>query len=205
MSSSNLVRWAGMAALVSGVLSAIGDLLSLGVDLESAGSATTVSYAVVFLLYLLGGGLLLLGLVGFYASQSGAAGVLGLIGFLVAFLGTTLFSGALWFELFITPSLATQAPDLAEAELGLAGFILSFLLVIIGWLLFGVATLRARVYPRPAAVLLVVGAVVSFAPIPLSGIVLSVAVAWLGFALFTGRGMSSEQPARVSQTKLTGA
>ncbi len=198
MPSSNLIRWAGMAALASGVLSAIGDLLSLGVDLESAGSATTVSYAVVFLLYLLGGVLLLLGLVGLYAGQSEAAGILGLIGFLVAFLGTTLFSGALWFELFITPSLAIQAPDLAEAELGLTGFILSFLLVIAGWLLFGVATLRARVYPRPAAVLLVVGAVVSFAPVPLSGIVLSVAVAWLGFALFTGRGMSSEQPSRVS-------
>ena len=150
------------------------------------------------MLYLLGTMLLLLGLVGLYASQSKAAGALGLVGFLVAYLGTALVSGALWFELFITPSLAAEAPELAEAELGLVGFILSFLLVIIGWVLFGVATLRARIYPRWAAVLLIVGAVVSFVPIPLSGIVLSVAVAWLGFVLFTGRGMSSEQPSRVS-------
>ncbi len=198
MPSSSLIRLAGLAAVLSGVSSVIGDLLSLVVDLESAESAATVPYVFVFLLYLLGTVLLLLGLVGLYVRQSEAAGVLGFVGFLVAFLGTVLVSGALWFELFITPSLAAEAPGLAEAELGLAGFILSFLLVIIGWILFGVATLRARVYPRPAAVLLIAGAVVSFAPIPLSGIILSVAVAWLGFVLFTGRGMSSEQPSRVS-------
>lgn len=192
------MRLAGLAAVLSGASSVIGDLLSLIVDLESAESAATAPYVIVFLLYLLGAVLLLLGLVGLYTSQSEAAGVLGLLGFLVAFLGTALVSGALWFELFITPSLATEAPELAEAELGLAGFILSFLSVIVGWILFGVATLRARVYPRPAAVLLIVGAMVSFVPIPLSGVFLSVAVAWFGLMLFTGRGMAGEQPSRVS-------
>ena len=198
MQSSNLIRWAGLAAVLSGVSSVIGDLLSLVVDLESAESAATTPYMLVFLLYLLGTVLLLLGLVGLYSSQSEPAGFLGLLGFLVAFLGTALVSGALWFELFITPSLAVEAPELAEAELGLAGFAISFLLVVVGWVLFGVATLRARVYPRLAAALLIVGAVASLVPIPLSGVVLSVAVAWLGLMLFTGRGMLSEQPSRVS-------
>ena len=114
----------------------------------------------------------MLGLVGLYSSQSEPAGFLGLLGFLVAFLGTALVSGALWFELFITPSLAVEAPDLAEAELGLAGFAIPFLLVVVGWVLFGAATLRARVYPRLAAALLIVGAVASLVPIPLSGVVL---------------------------------
>lgn len=120
------------------------------------------------------------------------------MGFLVAFAGTALLSGALWFELFITPALAVESPELADAELGLAGFILSFLLVIVGWLLFGAATLRAHVYPRWAAVLLIVGAIVSFAPVPLAGTVLSVAVAWLGFLLFTGKVISTEESARVN-------
>lgn len=124
------------------------------------------------MLYLLGTVLLLLGLVGLYSSQSEPAGFLGLLGFLVAFLGTALVSGALWFELFITPSLAVEAPDLAEAELGLVGFAIPFLLVVVGWVLFGAATLRARVYPRLAAALLIVGAVASLVPIPLSGVVL---------------------------------
>lgn len=198
MSSSGLIRWGGLAALVSGVASVIGDLLRLFVDVESAESATTAPYAFVFLMYLVGAALLLIGLVGIYASQSEEAGVLGLVGFLVAFLGTVLLAGTLWFELFITPALAVEAPRLAEAELGLAGFILSFLLVVLGWLLFGAATLRARVYPRWPAVLLIVGVVVSFFPIPLSGVVFSVAVAWMGFVLFTRTGATAQQPSRVS-------
>ena len=198
MSSSNLIRLAGLAALISGVLAAIGDLLRLVVDVENPGSATTASYAIVFLLYLISTALLLLGLVGFYTSQSQAAGILGLVGFLVAFLGTVLLAGALWFELFITPALATEAPGLLEAELGLPGFILMLLFGAVGWVLFGVATLRARVYPRWAGVLLIVGGVIAFFPLPLVGIIFSVTVAYLGFLLFTGQVGSDEQPSRVS-------
>lgn len=196
MSSSSLIRLAGLAALSSGVLSAIGDLLGLVVDLENPLSATTPSYSIVFFLYLLSTALLLLGLVGLYTSQSQAAGILGLVGFLVAFLGTVLLVGALWFELFITPALAAEAPELVEAELGLPGFILMLLFGAVGWVLFGVATLRAGVYPRWAAVLLIVGGLLAFFPLPLAGIIFSIAVAWLGFILFTGRGeaRTSEQP-----------
>ena len=194
MLSVRLIRLAGLMALVSAVLSVIGDLLSLVVDLESPVAATSASYTLVFSLYSLGTTLLLLGLIGLYTSQLEAAGILGVVGFLTAFVGTALVLGAIWFELFISPSLAAEAPQLAATELGLAGFILSFISAGIGWILFGLATLRARVYPRPAAVLLIVGALVSFTPIPLSGIVLSVAVAWLGFVLFTGRHSSSAQP-----------
>ncbi len=197
MTSSNLLRWAGLVALLSGVVSVVGDLLRIFVDVENPQTATTTPYALIFLLYLLGAALLLLGLVGLYTSQSQETGILGLVGFLAAFLGTVLLAGALWFELFITPALATQAPELAEAELGLPGFILVFLFGALGWVLFGVATLRARVYPRWAAVLLIVGGVVAFFPIPLAGIVFSVAIAWLGFILFTGRVAPSEQPSRV--------
>ncbi len=74
--------------------------------------------------------------------------------------------------------------------------------------MFGAATLRAGVYPRPAAVLLMVGAVVSLAPIvapvPLSGIALSVAVAWLGFVLFSGTRAASGEPSRLSQVRGVG-
>ncbi len=73
----------------------------------------------------------------------------------------------------------------------------SYVLAALGWLLFGVATLRARVYPRVAAILLIVGAVLLGLPLAGSEIVLAVAVAWLGFALFTGRAAQTEQPGRV--------
>ena len=54
--------------MASAVLSAIGDLLRLFVDVEGSETATTTPYVLVFLLYLLGAVLLLLGLVGLYAS-----------------------------------------------------------------------------------------------------------------------------------------
>lgn len=199
MQPLTLIRLAGLAAIISAAVSVIGDFVRLFVDVESAAAATTASYAAVFLLYLLGGALLLLGLIGIYTNQAEAAGILGFIGFLTAFMGTLLLVGALWFELFITPALATEAPRLAEAELGLAGFILVFFLGILGWLLFGAATLRARVYPRWAAVLLMIGGLIAFVPVPMSGTVFSVAIAWLGFILFRGREVwSIEEPARVN-------
>ncbi len=68
----------------------------------------------------------------------------------------------------------------------------------VGWLLFGIATLRARIFPRAAAILLLIGAVIAVLPLPFTVIVFAIAVAWLGFALFTGRQASTEQPSRVS-------
>jgi len=202
MSSSNLLRLSGLAAVLAGVLLTIGDLLSLTEPENLSEAATTASFAFTYLLYLLGTVLVLVGLVGLYVRQSEAAGILGLVSFLVAFLGTALLLGAVWAQLFVAPFLATEAPAALNTEptgtLAL-GFALTFLITLpLGWLLFGIATLRARVYPRAAAIVVIIGAVVSFLPIPATGIILNVAVAWLGFVLFTGRGLSAEQPSRVS-------
>src|ERR671914_969025 len=76
------------------------------------------------------------------------------------------------------------------------GFTVTYVLASVGWILFGVVTLRAGVYPRAAAILLMVGAVISFVPL-LTEVILAVVIAWLGFELLTGRGVSAEQPARV--------
>ena len=54
-------------------------------------------------------------------------------------------------------------------------------------LLFGIATLRAQVYPRAAAIVLIVRSVMTFLPLPLTGLVLDVAVAWLGLTLISGQ------------------
>lgn len=198
MSTDKLLRLTGLAALVAGALSAIGDVMSLVVNLEATDAASAAPQSIVFGFYLLGTVLLLLGLIGLYASQSRAVGKLGFAGFLLAFVGTTLTAGAIWFEFFVAPELATQAPDLATGDLGFAGFVLAFLLAAFGWLLFAIATLRAAVYPRPAAVLLLAGALVSFVPlfveVPATGLLLSVAVAWLGFVLWRQGSPASTRP-----------
>lgn len=196
MSPSGLIRLGGLSALLAGVLFIIYDLLSLGfasADLSEA--AAMGSYTLYEGLHLIGGVLLLGGLIGLYAGQSHSAGTLGVVAFLVAFVGTTLVVGLIWVLAFMVPSVAEAAPELLSdspaGALGV-GFALSFALGGLGWLLFGVATLRARVYPRAAAVLLIVGAVLTFLPIPLSAVVWEAAVAWLGFSLLTERGAMAE-------------
>ena len=199
MSSSDLMRWGGLAALVGGVLFVVAELLGLPtINIESfSETATTTSFAIQTTTFLLGVVLMLLGLVGLYARQSEAAGALGLIGFLVAFLGTVLIGGFMWASVFIAPALATEVPEVVDAGPP-PGLLPTFIIFAVGWLLFGIATLRGRVFPRAAAILLIVGAVVTILPLPFTTLVFDVAVAWLGFALFTGREASAEQPPRVS-------
>ena len=201
MHSSDLIRWSGLAAILGGVLLLISDLLSLTAPSGSLSeAATTTSYAVDSGLRLIGGTSLLLGLVGLYARQSAASGALGLVAFLVAFAGTTLILGTWWTNAFVAPSLATEEPAFLEAgptgALGF-GFTLSFALGAVGWLLFGLVSFGARVYPRAAVVVLMVGAALAFAPLPISGVVLEVAITWLGLLLFSRKEASMEQPERV--------
>jgi hypothetical protein len=54
-------------------------------------------------------------------------------------------------------------------------------------LLFGIAALRAQAYPRAAAIVLIVGSVITFLPLPLNGLVLDVAMTWLGLTLMLGQ------------------
>ena len=201
MSSSDLVRWGGLAAILAGVLLVVADLLNLAIgfgDEPFSEVATTGTHALQSWIRLIGAVLLLIGLVGLYARQSEAAGPLGLAGFLVAFLGTALITGFLWAALFIVPALAVEVPAFLDEVEGLPpGLFVALITFCVGWLLFGIATLLARVYPRTAALVLIIGAVLAILPLPFTGIVLAVAVGWLGFALFTGRAASAEQPSRV--------
>ena len=185
-----------MASMVGGALLIVSDFLELllaGYELDEA--ATTGTYGGVTVLTLLGTVLLLVGLVGLYAGQSQAAGLLGLVGFLATFLGNVLVAGAVWEATFVVPWLAGEAPELLGGGptgwLAL-GFVLSYTLAGLGVTLFGVATIRARVYPRAAGALLIIGvvpvAVWNFLPLPLPDMLLGVAVAWLGLALFKSGG-----------------
>lgn len=196
MSYATVVRLGGLAALVGGVLVVITGLVELiALDYEDFDeTALTGTYAFVSLLYLFAVILVLGGLVGLYAGQLEAAGPLGLFGFLVAFFGTALLVGAVWFQTLAARTLALAVPGFFEDDPAGWGMGSSYVLAALGWLLFGVATLRARVYPRWAAILLIIGAVLLGLPVPGVEIVFAVAVAWLGFVLFTGRAAAERTP-----------
>jgi hypothetical protein len=174
--SSDLIRLSGLAAVLAGVLFAILDLVSfLVLDYEHfSEAASTGAYIVIYSLFLLAAVLLVGGLVGLYAHQSKAAGTFGFVVFVVAFLGSVLLAGAIWSQAFLAPSIAKAAPQFldegpAGGLLGLA-YPLTFGLASLGWLLFGVASLRARVYPRVVTILLIIGGAIHFIPWNYNGV-----------------------------------
>jgi hypothetical protein len=151
-------------------------------------SITTVVHTLKNILALLAMYALLLSLSGLYAAQATAAGRLGLVGYLIAFLGTLLVAGDWWFESFVVPLLAMAAPEVMKTAIGgslLAGAIATFGLFSLGWVLFGIATFRARVFSRRASVLMIIGGVVGI--LALSSpyqVPLAVAVGWIGYSTY---------------------
>ena len=134
-----------------------------------------------------------LGLVGLYAPQARAAGILGLIGLIVASIGIELTMGASFSFPFNRPIVwPWQTEEYWEEPLAaLLVFELSF---VLGCVLLGVAMLRARVYPRAATALFIVGALILLTPLALSDVIFAVAVAWLGYAIYTERSEEAPQP-----------
>jgi hypothetical protein len=196
------VRWGGVAAMSSAVLALLSFVLYLvvvGGDRISE-AATSAAFFLPSGAQLLAMALLLIGLVALFVRQAEAFGALGLAGFVFALLGTTLAAGAAWSQVFVVPRLAEVAPAVADQGAGsvLAGFLLSFLVFGVGWLVFGVATLRTRMFPRWAVIVLMVGAVISIIPLPSRALIVEIAAGYLGFTLLTGRGASEQQPSRVS-------
>ncbi len=202
---TTVVRLGGLAAVLVGVFVLITELLDLYLYTTTSEDsfsevATSATYTVQGVLILIGAMLLLVALVGIYASQAEAAGVLGSVGFLLALIGTALLVGSTWDRVFLIPALAQAAPAFMETDLSFlekVGSMLSLGLLVIGWLVFAVSTLRARIYPRTAAVLLLIGIVVGAIPLPLTTIVFGVALAWMGVFLLTRIGAATGQSSRV--------
>jgi hypothetical protein len=162
---STFVAAGAWAAIVGGGGLIISLLLDwLVVPYEKTGDAAaylTASYLVSSGLRLLSTVLLLWALLALYNRQSIAAGTFGLWGFVVAFFGTALFAGSVWAEAFVSPTLARVAPAVFTGQLAQAASLLiaknlSAYLFSIGIVLFGLATLKAGVYPRWAAALLII-------------------------------------------------
>jgi hypothetical protein len=205
MSSSNLIRWSGLAALVGGALFVILNIveaIAFG-NQPHTEIATTGAWLIVQLAYIIMVALVTIGLVGLYVRQAKEAGSLGLIAFLIAFLGSILAAGSIWSEAFFGSWLAEAAPELLTAEPSgvlIFGVFLSYLLFALGMLLFGLASLRARVLPSTAAVLLMIGSLLFvllfLLQLPFAGVVFGAAMAWLGFAIWS----SPPSPALVSET-----
>ena len=219
--AANIMRSAGLSAMAAGIMYAAVGLSHLFVSHphEAHGGLSLVTTDVWALTHSLTIGVSffgLLGITGLYARQVEEAGWLGLVGYLLFSLWLVLVPGFTFFEALILPLLATDAPAFAEGFLGIftgsavgtrfgtlaTVWTLLGPLYILGPLLFGIATVRARILSRWAAGLFGLGSVssVAFALLPhelgsLATLPVAIGLAWLGYALLAERRVSA--PARV--------
>ena len=134
--------------------------------------------------------LLTVALVGLYRLQEERLGALGLTAFVIALIGGLLAAGAQWTYVFVLPRFAPIVPTVVDEGTGsvVVGFVLSYAVLALGWLLFGAAMLRTGVFPRAAVILVIIGAVISFLPLPSRTLVLALAMAYLGYRLLESDG-----------------
>lgn len=216
---ANVIRWAGLAAMGSGIIFiAIQPFHPLDVLSSVTTGTWTIIQSLKFTMALLG----LLGVAGIYARQVEKAGWLGLVGYLLFSLFYALTAAMVFTEAFILPPLAAEAPKFvagflgiitaAPSEVSLGALpviypLTGFLGYVLGGLLFGIATLRAGVLPRWAGGLLAFAAVSVLASglltHPLDRILavpMGIAMVWLGYALFSERRtqVSEAVPGKVS-------
>ena len=209
---SNLIRWAGLAAVVAGIIFA-------GIQpihpADVLASVTTGTWAILTPLKTVMCLLFLLGITGIYARQAKAAGWLGLAGYLLLSLSWALQTAFIFVEAFILPVLVSAAPKFVDGALGMVSgrasevnlgalpgiYALVGVSYMLGGLLFGIATFRAGILPRWAAGLLAVAAVLTPAAalLPheiqrLAAIPVGLALALLGYALWSERRAHAAEP-----------
>ena len=169
MSSTTSYRLSGVALIIGSVLTIsyyVSEAFITGPFPQAlAGPVAVIGSLIGFL----GSLLVLLGLPGVYTRQAKAAGILGLLGFLFVWY-VILFQGVLipFTSVTIEPMLAT---DPATQHILAAGPLASFdpfnyvsmVGETLGILLLAIATLRARVFPRWTAWLLIATVVLNAA------------------------------------------
>jgi uncharacterized membrane protein (DUF485 family) len=192
MTSSSLYRLSSSALVLAAALFAVAEVISFyifanqGEAYDLREIAQTEAFFIQSVLTLLAGTLLLGGMVGLYMRQSEIAGKLGLIGFLLAFFGTTLVVGDFYANTFVTPLVAQAAPAFLDNPLSgnlQVWLPFDFTLLALSWILLAIATIRARVYPRGPSWLLLVSVLLALVPFPLANVPFYAALVWVGLYL----------------------
>lgn len=201
MTSCGLKRAAGVAAIAAAIgFIIVGIFHPLNIPREAA-TPTWINVHIVALLMCYFG---IFGMTGLYARQSEKSGILGLVGFILLAMWMALVMCLSFVEAYILPIMAIESPRFVEAFLGMFSnqksavdlgvlpmlWNISGPMYILGLVLFGIATFRARVFPRYAGLLLVVAGILTpvggFIPPeyqPLVMVPTGLALAWLGYAL----------------------
>jgi len=179
MSTAKLIRWSGLSLMLGGIIGAVG--LFIHPPADTAVYALYPLWVPAHLLSGIASLLIALGMVGLYARQLEKVGLAGLIGFVLTFVGITLSGGVVIFiDVVVFPLIAARGLDWLNTPNGALRTSSAFQLtaglgalsLLLGLLLFAIATLLARLRPRWGAWLVILS-------IPL-GIVAGVIISFVG-------------------------
>jgi hypothetical protein len=190
---SPLARIAGPLTMVAGSLFTITQLIMLQrmslLDLNDPQYRQAMFADPVYLIsgvvYFVAFCLILLALVAIYGREGHKAGILWSVGLCAAVVGTIASAGNVgWADVFALPWFVDVAPEAVQVRptsgMYVYGAVASYALFTLGWVLFGLASLRARVFPVVICLAIVVGGILGFNASPPSGIPFGLALAALG-------------------------
>jgi hypothetical protein len=187
---SSTVRWGGLAGVASGVMFVVSGILTL---IASQGAPSSFGAFVLEVIIVVAFALVMVAVAGLHAAQSrsGRYGRLGALGALLTFVGYAIVL------------VATHITTLAGGEPVITVRLVGGLAVLVGSILLGAMTIRARILPWWCGALLIVGFPLGDV---LEGVVgvgsenLLLAIVWgsIGYVLLSRSGTSAEQPTRVS-------
>ena len=172
MAPQTLVRWSGAALAGGGLCLALFMLVHPYGEIAGAHAAHSVRWVPAHSLHFVGALLTLLGLPGLYARQMRQTGVLGLVGTVLAVMGTAMFVGTGMITAFVWPVIAQTTPGFVAADgpmfrdpLTTFATDAPYVSMVLGYALFAIASIRGRTLPTETAVVLVIGIVLFSSPV----------------------------------------
>lgn len=189
--------------MVAGILYAMGAMLHPTGETRVA--VMSSNWVPSHLVYWVSVVLLHFSLVGFYALLSKDTGWVGLVGFILAFVGTSLVSSILLFVSTVLPLIATEAPEIFEIASTTPDFLVPVFIFGfgLGWMLLGGAIIRGTILPRWSGLLLIIGVILfvvsesgafetslSHLLVTVGDLLFSLGLVWVGYSILFNKDMS---------------
>jgi len=212
ITAPNLIRWAGLSAMVTGIIFA-------GIQPihppDVLASVTTSAWAIITTLKTVMCLFGLFGIAGLYARHVEKTGWLGLAGYLLLTIFYAVQMCFAFIEPLLLPLLATESPKFvagflgvltgtpSEVSLGAIPVVngLVAALYLLGTLLFGIAIFRARILSRWAAGLLalsgplaIIMTIIGHPINRVAAVPMGISLIWLGYALWSERRAPVSEP-----------
>lgn len=178
MSSSDLIRWGGIAAMLSGVA-----FMADGLNALATVLAGGTRWPVIFIVAML---LALGGLVGFHTLQKQNYGRTGRAGFWTVVIASL---AQILVLIVVLAGAGSAALLLLVMPVGYVG-------TWVGFMLYGVATLQARVLPRWCGLAFIIAVPVAIILGGFGRLLFGLVWLALGYVLWSQRGTAAEQLSR---------